>query len=218
MFAQQQCNTIVTERQTLTRLHPSATLLQTMVLRTHHAPTAVLHYGVRHAAHYGVRHAARRLEATMNLHPHHRPRRAAACAALDNGHLVPDTTPPPPNTTPASPVALLKQPEAPLVLVRRPLPSVLIIHTGGTLGMDPSKSFEQQDITNPHTGPPELRHGTGGHYGGLRPGQQLHHLLQVVPELSQFAHLDLRIAFNKDSSRVGPREWVKLAKILHANR
>lgn len=109
-----------------------------------------------------------------------------------------------------------KDTPAPLVLVRRPLPSVLILHTGGTLGMDPSKSFEQ-DVSNPYN-QPELRHGTGGHYGGLRPGQQLHHLLKVVPELSQFAHLDLHVAFNKDSSRVGPREWVQLAKILHTHR
>lgn len=116
-------------------------------------------------------------------------------------------------------VALVKKPNddpAPLVLVRRPLPSVLILHTGGTLGMDPSKSFEQ-DVSDPYK-QPELRHGTGGHYGGLRPGQQLHQLLQVVPELSQFANLDLHVAFNKDSSRVGPREWVQLAKVLHAQR
>ena len=30
----------------------------------------------------------------------------------------------------------------PLIMVPRPLPSVLIIHTGGTLGMDPVASYE----------------------------------------------------------------------------
>lgn len=49
-------------------------------------------------------------------------------------------------------------------------------------------------------------------------GQQLHNLLRVVPELKQFAHLDLRVAYNKDSCRVGPKEWVMLAKMLDANR
>lgn len=141
----------------------------------------------------------------------HRAARQLGVAAISN-----DTQTPPNGDS----LALLKPPPqdapAPLVLVRRPLPSVLILHTGGTLGMDAGKSFEQ-DVSNPYN-QPELRHGTGGHYGGLRPGQQLHNLLKVVPELSQFANLELHVAFNKDSSRVGPREWVQLAKILHAHR
>ena len=43
-------------------------------------------------------------------------------------------------------------------------------------------------------------------------------LLNVVPELNAFANLHLKVAFNKDSSRVGPKEWIALAKLLHRNR
>ena len=46
----------------------------------------------------------------------------------------------------------------------------------------------------------------------------LNNLLNVVPELNKFANLHLKVAFNKDSSRVGPREWVQLAKLLPQNR
>ena len=46
----------------------------------------------------------------------------------------------------------------------------------------------------------------------------LNNLLNVVPELNEFANLHLKVAFNKDSSRVGPREWVELAKLLHRSR
>lgn len=60
--------------------------------------------------------------------------------------------------------------------------------------------------------------GTGGNYGGLQPGEMLSSLFKVVPELSSFANLDLKIAFNKDSSRVGPTEWIQIAKLLHQNR
>lgn len=42
--------------------------------------------------------------------------------------------------------------------------------------------------------------------------------LQVVPELSAIANLDLKVAFNLDSSRVGPPQWIELAKLLDANR
>ena len=43
-------------------------------------------------------------------------------------------------------------------------------------------------------------------------------LLSVVPELKTFAQLDLKVAFNLDSSNVGPREWIQLAKILDRSR
>ena len=49
-------------------------------------------------------------------------------------------------------------------------------------------------------------------------GDMLNNLLNVVPELNEFANLHLKVAFNKDSSRVGPKEWVDLAKLLHPNR
>lgn len=40
----------------------------------------------------------------------------------------------------------------------------------------------------------------------------------VVPELMQFANLDLQVVFNKDSSRVGPEDWVAIARVLDTNR
>lgn len=48
----------------------------------------------------------------------------------------------------------------------RPLPRVLLLHTGGTLGMDPDASFAPDE-----GGQVSLRRGTGGTYqGGLKPG------------------------------------------------
>ncbi len=43
-------------------------------------------------------------------------------------------------------------------------------------------------------------------------------LLDSVPELNMLANLEMAIPFNKDSCRVGPREWVQLARLLHRNR
>lgn len=36
-----------------------------------------------------------------------------------------------------------QQGQVPMVLIARPLPRVLLLHTGGTLGMDASESYEQ---------------------------------------------------------------------------
>lgn len=109
-----------------------------------------------------------------------------------------------------------KQPTiAPGTILRaRSLPKVLLIHTGGTLGMDPYESFEEDK-----EGHVALKVGTGGRYArGLRPGSVLSNLLNLVPELGTLAALDVQIPFNKDSSNVGPPEWIKLARILHSKR
>jgi L-asparaginase/Glu-tRNA(Gln) amidotransferase subunit D len=45
----------------------------------------------------------------------------------------------------------------------------------------------------------------------------LNNLLGAVPELRAFANLKLEIPFNLDSCRVGPAEWIKLARMLHRN-
>ncbi|KAL0051691.1 hypothetical protein WJX82_000327 [Trebouxia sp. C0006] len=100
----------------------------------------------------------------------------------------------------------------PIIMVPKPLPSVLIIHTGGTLGMDPIASYE------PDVDGKERLKGGGTFKGTLGPGDMLNNLLNVVPELNEFANLHLKVAYNKDSSRVGPKEWVELAKLLHNNR
>lgn len=52
----------------------------------------------------------------------------------------------------------------------------------------------------------------------LYAGTMLDQLLLSVPELRAFANLKLEIPFNVDSSRVGPPEWIKLAKLIHDNR
>lgn len=110
-------------------------------------------------------------------------------------------------------------------MVSRPLPRVLILHTGGTLGMDVAASYV--DTGGAH---PELKQGTGGEYlpvvagnggaggGGLAPGSMLSSLLTQVPELRSLANLKLAVPFNMDSSRVGPADWIALAKILHSAR
>eukprot|EP01026_Neomeris_dumetosa_P010293 TRINITY_DN13836_c0_g1_i11.p1 TRINITY_DN13836_c0_g1~~TRINITY_DN13836_c0_g1_i11.p1 ORF type:complete len:476 (+),score=54.06 TRINITY_DN13836_c0_g1_i11:39-1430(+) len=103
--------------------------------------------------------------------------------------------------------------DGPIMYVTKPLPRVLLIHTGGTLGMDPGQSYES-DQEGLH-----LIRGTGGSYkGSLQPGDLLSNLKEVVPEMSVFGNLHLEVAFNKDSSRVGPQDWVRLAKLLDANR
>ena len=104
-----------------------------------------------------------------------------------------------------------------MVMVTRPLPRVLLLHTGGTLGMDTASSFE----ISPDGSSMTLRQGTGGSYthsGGLRPGTMLASLLSVVPELTTLANLDLKVVFNKDSCRVGPPEWIALARALDRHR
>lgn len=52
----------------------------------------------------------------------------------------------------------------------------------------------------------------------LLTGDLLANLTTVVPELAAFANLHLEVAFNKDSCRVGPPEWARLARLLDANR
>ena len=39
-----------------------------------------------------------------------------------------------------------------------------------------------------------------------------------MPELRTFANLDVHVLFNKDSCRIGPAEWLKISKTLHAAR
>lgn len=68
---------------------------------------------------------------------------------------------------------------------------VLLLHTGGTLGM---------------TGSP------------LHPGTSGSRLLDHVPELGDLATLDVRIVCNLDSSDLGPPQWQALARIIAAER
>lgn len=51
-----------------------------------------------------------------------------------------------------------------------------------------------------------------------QPGRMLADLLATVPELRTFANLDVHVLFNKDSCRIGPAEWIHMAKTLHSAR
>ncbi len=68
---------------------------------------------------------------------------------------------------------------------------VLILHTGGTLGM---------------TGEP------------LVPDAFANALDEAVPELNELAQLETRILFNLDSSDVGPEHWTRLAHEIYEAR
>lgn len=66
---------------------------------------------------------------------------------------------------------------------------ILLLHTGGTLGMTPS-------------GPPT----------SLAPGPYLNALLERVPELRELADLELEVPFNRDSATVEPEHILSLAR------
>ncbi|KAK3235061.1 hypothetical protein CYMTET_54719 [Cymbomonas tetramitiformis] len=103
--------------------------------------------------------------------------------------------------------------QAPLLMVTKPLPRVLLLHTGGTLGMDPTASYDLKE------GDYNLKEGTGGSYkAALQPGQLLADLFTHIPELRVYANIDVKVCFNRDSCRVGPKDWVKLGKMLDRNR
>ena len=69
--------------------------------------------------------------------------------------------------------------------------TILLIHTGGTLGMAP-------------TGEPF----------SLAPGPSLDLILEQVPELRQLAELKLVVAFNQDSSTNEPSDLLHLARLI----
>lgn len=66
---------------------------------------------------------------------------------------------------------------------------ILLLHTGGTLGMAP-------------TGEP----------ASLAPGRFLDHLLEQVPELDQLAELSVKVPFNQDSACLEPAHILTLAQ------
>ena len=103
----------------------------------------------------------------------------------------------------------------PIVYQTRPLPSVLVLHTGGTLGMS-TKALESRDDLD---GAAVFKSGTGGDYAKtLQPGKLLLNLVTVVPELRTFANLEVKVLMNKDSCQIGPREWIEMARELDAQR
>ena len=71
---------------------------------------------------------------------------------------------------------------------------ILIIHTGGTFGMNPVEPDEQ-----------------------LAPGNIQNQILQYIPEIENLADIDVIIPFNLDSSNIGIREWEILSDLIHNN-
>lgn len=71
------------------------------------------------------------------------------------------------------------------------MPRVLILHTGGTLGMSGSPLYPDAYATR---------------------------LTEAVPELEQLATIETRIVFNLDSSDMGPAHWEALAREIDASR
>src|ERR1035438_473337 len=66
---------------------------------------------------------------------------------------------------------------------------ILLLHTGGTLGMAPS-----------------------GEPAALAPGPFLEQLLEQVPELDQLAELSVEVPFNQDSAALEPAHILALAQ------
>jgi L-asparaginase len=140
--------------------------------------------------------------------------------SIDESHIdrnfSKDVKPTSSSSRPAPPPSLARAPaDSPTIVVRH-LPRVLLIHTGGTLGMQAEESY-----TLDSQGHLALREGTGGVYKkqeALRPGNLLGSILTLIPELKSLAHLDLKVLFNKDSSNVGPKDWIALAKTLDSVR
>lgn len=71
--------------------------------------------------------------------------------------------------------------------------AILLLHTGGTLGMMPS-----------------------GEPAALAPGRFLDHLLEQVPELGEMARLSVEVPFNQDSACMEPPDILALAARVRA--
>jgi len=74
-------------------------------------------------------------------------------------------------------------------------PRVLLIHTGGTLGMAPSSDSDY-----------------------LAPGPFLDRILVQLPELQEIADLGLEVPFNCDSSTLEPANILKISNLIRKNR
>ena len=73
--------------------------------------------------------------------------------------------------------------------------NILIIHTGGTFGMNPMKP----DKT-------------------LQPGELESIFDKYIPTLNTIANIEVKIPFNLDSSDIGPAEWKKTYEIVYQNK
>ncbi len=81
-------------------------------------------------------------------------------------------------------------------------PSVLVIYTGGTFGM-------QAVTKNPRT------QETLG-VAPMSADRLRENLFERVPEIRVLAHCEIDILFNRDSAHIGPDEWITLAKHIQS--
>ena len=72
---------------------------------------------------------------------------------------------------------------------------VLLLHTGGTLGMQPRDPDQ-----------------------ALAPNEFASTVLEHVPELSKLAQIETRVLFNLDSSDLTPSHWMDLAEVIYDAR
>ena len=70
-------------------------------------------------------------------------------------------------------------------------PRILLIGTGGTLGMRPREPDR-----------------------ALAPDEFGSTVAEHVPELSQIAEVDTRVLFHRDSTDLGPAEWMEIARAV----
>jgi L-asparaginase len=80
------------------------------------------------------------------------------------------------------------------------LPRVLILYTGGTFGMDIDSRSQSTSIILevPKLSAPMLKK----------------RFQKLVPELSRVAQCDVELLLNRDSSHIGPDEWILFAKTI----
>lgn len=88
-------------------------------------------------------------------------------------------------------------------------PRVMLLHCGGTLGMG-VESFELREA--------RAVPRAGGKYRPLGASKYLLDVQEVIPELRDFARLDVEVLMNKDSSEMDGKDWVTLARALHERR
>lgn len=93
-------------------------------------------------------------------------------------------------------------------------PKVLFLHCGGTLGM----GLESFTTTDAQKEEGEVVPVKGGKYRPLGASGYLLDVLEVIPELHDFADIDVTVLMNKDSSEMNHEDWAALARALHASR
>ncbi|OUS46332.1 L-asparaginase I [Ostreococcus tauri] len=95
-----------------------------------------------------------------------------------------------------------------------PRPRVLMFHCGGTLGMGAESFAEDERCASPR--PVPMR--GGGKYRALGSNKFLLDVLDVVPELTSLADIEVVVLMNKDSSEMDARDWKALGLALHEKR